>query len=105
MSGLGSKVSRWLGPPCIKSEMTRLAVPGRGAPCIRSSAASQPMPSPACCRNLRRDSLVDIDKLTQIKNQQAQTREIVLLEISERGLELGGGGAAARPQTPRRTAH
>ena len=25
-SGLGSKVSTWLGPPCMKSEMTRLAV-------------------------------------------------------------------------------
>ena len=29
-SGFGSKVSTWLGPPCMNSEMTRFAVAGKG---------------------------------------------------------------------------
>src|SRR5688572_21320610 len=81
----------------MNKEMTLLAVAGkcgfRGAigltpaPCARSimsSAASHPMPSPDDCRNLRRDSLVRINKLAHVEQQQTEARQRIALQVIER---------------------
>ncbi len=71
-SGLGSKVSRWLGPPSMKQKMTLLALPrrlgilviaaliGAGAALspasfIMAVSATAPKPAPARPRNSRRE--------------------------------------------------
>ena len=70
-SGLGSNKSMWLGPPCMNSQMTRLArgakcgcrgasgsvAPGQAARascCIRPAKAKPPIPPPAFSKNCRR---------------------------------------------------
>src|SRR5215472_5252067 len=87
-SGFGSKVSTWLGPPCIKRWITLLAEGGsRGflgasglessSPAIRSKAANQPIPNPEFRRKFRlvassQAPSVDIDELVHIEDQQTQ---------------------------------
>src|SRR5215831_10725456 len=97
----------------MNSEMTLLAVAGKcgalGASGLasspatparwnRSSAASQPIPIPARCRNLRRDVSVDIDELVHIEEQQAEPRQRVALQVIERGVALLCGRRAAERQ-------
>src|SRR5438874_2446172 len=88
--GLGSKVSRWLGPPCMKRKMTFLAVAGKCGVLVaiglgadpgaageirepsRYASASWPKPHPARSRNSLRDLLIDIQKLTHVEPEQAE---------------------------------
>src|SRR5262249_32761907 len=118
--GLGSKVSTWLGPPCMKRWMTHFAVAGSGgvlganglgvaaaADCWnRSSAASHPMPKPEVCRNLRRESSIarfsiHIDELAHVHDEMAQTGQGIALQIVERSGPFLGGPRTAERDPPR----
>ena len=72
MSGLGSKVSRWLGPPSMKRKMTFFARPARPVSaalarvsppeaaskgdCESAASATAPKPQPAVRRKSRREA-------------------------------------------------
>src|SRR5438105_11019608 len=113
-SGLGSNVSTWLGPPCMNREITLFAVAGSGGvlaasgPAVpaaavrwnKSRAASQPMPRPDVCRNLRRDSSIDINKLAHIEDQEAQPGQGIAPQIIERHLAFFGGRKASERHPP-----
>ena len=110
-SGLGSNVSIWLGPPCMNRGMTLFAVAGNAGglepgtrpgcaaavPCKMSSAASQPMPSADVCRNLRRESSVDINQLTHVEHQKTKPRQGISLQIIKRGLRSSSEGRVRTP--------
>src|SRR5439155_297579 len=117
-SGFGSNVSTWLGPPCMNREITLFAVARKGgtfgasgpgaaavlaAAAVRlnmSRAASQPMPRPDACRNLRRESSIDINKLAHIEYQKAQPRQRVPAQVIERGPAFFGGRGMPKCQPP-----
>ncbi len=51
-SGLGSKVSRWLTPPFMNSQMTLLAFGGKcGLPSGGAQAPSEPRATPSRCEH------------------------------------------------------
>src|SRR5689334_16872330 len=65
------------------------------SPWSKSSAASQPIPRPALCRKLRRESSIDINKLAHIEHHQTETRQRIPLQVIDCGLLLFTAGRAS----------